>query len=238
MLSLTEVTASYGDRLVLGPLSLGFNPGTVVIVGDNGSGKSTLLRVCATLHPNSGGTLAFDGVPLTTRVALRDYRRRIGYLEQSTRFPGSVTVARSIEYSAWLFGVARADRPTAVEQALATHDLIDVRGQKLDELSGGTYQRAMIAAATVHAPSILFLDEPTGNLDPSHRAILHSALARLSSSTTIVLTSHHIDDLVAFPQRVIAIKSGSVRFDGALAAIDTALEQELGFHGLRRFAEE
>ncbi len=168
---------------------------------------------------------------------MRDYRKQIGYLEQSTRFPGEVTVARAIEYSSWLFGVSRTERPDAIDRALSDHDLAEVRAQKLDELSGGTYQRAMIAAATVHRPSMLFLDEPTGNLDPTHRSMLHRTLAELSATTTIVLTSHHLDDLIAFPGRIVAIESGHVRFDGPLAAIDTALEQELGFRGLRRFGE-
>ncbi len=213
---LESVRAGYGKRIVLDDVTLRIGDGVTTVIGPNGGGKSTLLKVMATLVDPGSGTVEVCGAGVGSGDGLRRARRAIGYLEQRARFPAELTVATCLSYAAWLFHVAASRRADAVAEAVDDFDLRSVADSSLGTLSGGTYQRVMLAAASIHRPRLLVLDEPTAGVDPEHRATIQSMLGGLARNRAVVISTHHIDDMIAFDERLIVIDGGRVRFDGGL----------------------
>jgi ABC-2 type transport system ATP-binding protein len=214
---LESVRAGYGKRIVLDDVTLRIGDGVTTVIGPNGGGKSTLLKVMATLVEPVSGTVEVCGAGVDRGGGdRRRARRSIGYLEQRARFPAELSVATCLRYAAWLFHVAASRRAGAVAEAVDDFDLRSVADSSLGTLSGGTYQRVMLAAASIHRPRLLVLDEPTAGVDPEHRATIQSMLGGLARNRAVVISTHHIDDMIAFDERLIVIDGGRVRFDGGL----------------------
>ena len=226
---LAAVRAGYGRRPVLDDVSLRIHDGITVVVGPNGGGKSTLLKVIATLLRPASGTVRVFGRDPQRGADRRRVRRSIGYLEQDARFPPELRVIDCLRYAAWLLRVPPGERGEAVARSLTAFDLAGVAGDRIATLSGGTCQRLMLAAASIHRPALLVLDEPTAGVDPVHRAAIQSLLA--DAAPTVVVSTHHLDDIVAFANRVVVVAAGRVGFDGSLA--DLEANGELGSDQMR-----
>jgi ABC-2 type transport system ATP-binding protein len=218
VVDLSAVRAGYGRRHVLDDVSLHIRHGITVVVGPNGGGKSTLLKVIATLVAPASGSVRLFGRGVLASRDRRQARRSIGYLEQDGRFPAELRVIDALRYAAWLLRVTTDDRAAAVARSMSAFDLGDVSGQRIATLSGGTRQRLMLAAASIHQPALLVLDEPTAGVDPVHRAAIQSVLHH--AAPAVVVSTHHLDDIVAFADRVVVISEGRLRFDGSLAELE------------------
>ncbi|MFD8592276.1 ATP-binding cassette domain-containing protein [Streptomyces sp. NPDC059637] len=206
---------AYRARVVLDGLDLALEPGVTGLLGPNGAGKTTLMRTLATVQPPAGGTVAFDGEAVAGERAARQVRRRIGYLPQKFGWDPGMRVRDFVEYAAWLREVPDGDRPEAVEKALRQVDLADRRNERMSRLSGGMRRRAGIAWAIVGAPGLVLLDEPTVGLDPRQRLQFRRILFELTD-TTVLLSTHLIDDVAAACDRVVVLHSGRVLFDGGV----------------------
>jgi ABC-2 type transport system ATP-binding protein len=213
---LESVRAGYGKRVVLDDVTLRIGDGVTTVIGPNGGGKSTLLKVMATLVDPISGTVEVCGADVGRHSDRRRARRSVGYLEQRARFPAELSVATCLRYAAWLFHVPASQRAGAVADAVDDFDLRSVVGSSLGTLSGGTYQRVMLAAAAIHRPRLLVLDEPTAGVDPEHRATIQSILGGLAHDRSVVISTHHIDDMIAFDERLVVVDGGRIRFDGGL----------------------
>jgi ABC-2 type transport system ATP-binding protein len=209
-IELAGVRVERRGRTVLDAIDLRLDRGTCVVVGGNGAGKSSLLDVMAGLLEPAAGRVEIDGLDLSLRG-----RRRpsVGLLPQHATFPERCTVAEAITYAAWLQRVP-APRSAAVDRALAAVDLVAERQVPLGRLSGGMRQRAHLAQALVHDPSVLLLDEPTAALDLVHAAALRDLLESLASTRCVVVTTHLVDDVAQLGGRVLVLRSGAIDFDG------------------------
>ena len=196
-------------------VSFQVEPGeTVAIVGPSGSGKTTLLGLLAGLDRPTSGTVRLDGTDMgalseDARARLR--RERIGFVFQSFQLIPTLTARENVEVPLELRGEGSGDR---ADDLLARVGL-GGRGHHFpSQLSGGEQQRVAIARAFVHRPSILFADEPTGNLDAATGGRIIELLTELNREigTTLVLVTHDMD-LAARTRRVIRLADGVVVSD-------------------------
>lgn len=197
--------------MVLAGLDLEIEQGErVALLGRNGAGKTTLFRCILGLIPFSGD-LRVAGVDV--RTAGREARAAIGYVPQRPpHFDG--TLSDLVGFFAGLRGMDAA----AVGHRMASFDLsIERHGSKpVRALSGGMLQKTLLALAIAEEAPILLLDEPTANLDPRARAEFVAGLRRVPSSTTVILSSHRLEDVRAATDRVLILNEGRLTFDGCL----------------------
>jgi putative ABC transport system ATP-binding protein len=213
------------DLTVLRDVTFTVEAGTTcAIVGPSGSGKTTLLGLCAGLDRASTGSVVLDGVPLEgldedERALLR--RDRVGFVFQNFQLVPTLSAVENVSVPLELRGEGNV-RP----RAAALLDRVGL-GDRLDhypvQLSGGEQQRVGLARAFIHEPTILFADEPTGNLDADTGTSVEDLLFELNreTGTTLVLVTHDID-LAGRCGRVIRLRGGEVIEDtGAVVATGT-----------------
>jgi ABC-2 type transport system ATP-binding protein len=177
------------------------------LLGPNGAGKTTLINiVCGTVRPTAGEVLV-DGK--NWQRAYREARTRIGLVPQELTMDVFEPLISTVSFSRELFG-RRPDR-AKVEQILRDLSLWDKRKQILKDLSGGMKRRVMIAKALAHEPDILFLDEPTAGVDVELRRDMWAMVRRLrDDGTTIILTTHYIEEAEEMADRVGVISRGEL----------------------------
>ena len=163
------------------------------LLGPNGAGKSTTFRMlCGLLHP-SGGSARVAGQDLLRAPA--EARARIGYMAQRFSLYGELTVAENLVFFARVYGLDRAAQGAAIADALDRFDLGAVRGSVAAALPLGVKQRLALAAALLHRPDILFLDEPTSGVDPLARRAFWARIGALAEAgVTVLVTSHFMDE--------------------------------------------
>jgi ABC-2 type transport system ATP-binding protein len=192
------------------------------ILGPNGAGKTTTLEILEGLREADSGDVAVLGMPAWPRnPALLP---RIGVQLQASSFFERLTAREQIRTFASLYSVS-AQRADAM---LAVVGLQDQAGTRTEQLSGGQAQRLSIACALVHDPELLFLDEPTGSLDPQARRNLWDLLRDVSQQDrTVVLTTHHMDEAETLCDRVAIMDHGRILQTGPPAALVRQLDRPL-----------
>ncbi|MBW4331223.1 ABC transporter ATP-binding protein [Stakelama sp. CBK3Z-3] len=209
ILSLAGVGKTYkSGHQALRSVDLNIRRGEIfALLGPNGAGKTTLIGiVCGTISPTSG-TITVDG-----HDAVRDYRparAKLGLVPQELSTDQFTSVRHTMEFSRGLFG--RAPDRAYIDQLLKDLALWDKRDNKLRELSGGMKRRVLIGKALAHEPDILFLDEPSAGVDVSLRRDMWRLIARLRErGTTIILTTHYIEEAEEMADRVGVISKGEL----------------------------
>jgi len=222
-LELDGLTRRFGDIVALDRLSFTVPTGQVFgFLGPNGSGKTTAMRAVFELVTLDAGAVRWKGVPLTSND-----RRRFGYMpEERGLYPGMVVVEQ-IEYLARLHGVPHGDARAAALHWLEKLGVVDRASSKVEALSLGNQQRVQLAAALVHKPELLVLDEPLSGLDPVGVDAVSAVLVEQAGSGRGVLFSSHQIDLVEDLCESVAIID-----QGRLVATGTV--EELTTRGRRR----
>lgn len=218
------VTKSFGEVRAVDGLDLVVGGGTVYgLLGPNGAGKTTTFRMLCGLLPASSGFLRVAGHDL--RHARAQAREKIGYVSQKFALYASLTVDENLDFFGGAYGL-RGTRLRMRREAVTTRFGLGERGAtRAGELPGGYRQRLAMAAALLHEPEILFLDEPTSGADPPARREFWRHITTLAESgTTIVVTTHFMEE-AEYCDRVLIQEAGRV------LAIGTPLE-------IRRLAGE
>lgn len=219
-ISVANLRKSYGSTVAVGDVSFEVEQGEFFgILGPNGAGKTTTLEMLEGLREPDAGEL--------TVLSLRPWPRnpallpRIGVQLQSSSFFERLTAREQIRTFASLYGVSarRAD------EWLGIVGMDEQAEVKTEQLSGGQAQRLSIACALVHDPELVFMDEPTGALDPQARRNLWDLLRRINADgRTVVLTTHHMDEAETLCDRVAIMDHGEILRLGAPAALVRGLD--------------
>lgn len=233
------VRAGYGERVVVDGCDLALGAGAVAsVVGPNGAGKSTLLRVLAGLLRPLAGSVAVDGRDLAG-LSRAEIARRVAVVPQlfDTIFPFSVREVVALGRTARLgpFGRPAAADAAAVERAVDALELGGLAERRIDRVSGGERQRAVLAMALAQEAPVLLLDEPTVHLDPGHQLATMSLLRRLAAQRGLaVLAVMHDLSLAALADRVVVLADGRIVRDAPPSeALDDALVREVFGPGWR-----
>ena len=189
-----KLSKRFGDLVAVRDVSLRVDKGEIFgVLGPNGAGKSTTIRMlCGILDPTSGsGTVVgHDIVREPERI-----KERIGYMTQRFSLYEDLTVYENLEFYAGIYGIGRRERRARLDEVIAAAGLGDRRKQLAGTLSGGWKQRVALAAATIHKPPLIFLDEPTAGVDPVTRRGFWDEIHRLArEGTTILVTTHYMDE--------------------------------------------
>jgi len=216
--SLTKVYRSgLGKRTVtaLAGVSLSVGRGEIFgLLGPNGAGKTTAVKVLLGLTFPTEGEARLLGI----RAADKESRRRVGYLPEGHRFPGYLTARQTLSVFGRMSGVAPSDlarRIPALLERLRIADWADVRVKRF---SKGMTQRLGLAAALVHEPEVLLLDEPTDGVDPVGRREIRDLLREeAAKGRTVLLNSHLLSEIELTCDRVMVLKKGKVAAQGRIA---------------------
>ena len=194
-------------------------------LGPNGSGKSTTIRMlCGLLRPTSGTVSVLD---IDVARDSEKLRRKLGYMTQKFSLWEDLTVGENLEFIARIYSIPRSERAARIALRLEQYHLADRVEQRAGTLSGGQKQRLALAAATLHEPELLLLDEPTSAVDPqSRRDFWESLFGLVHRGTTILVSTHYMDEAERC-HRLAILDSGRLAAEGTpkelAAAIDAAV---------------
>jgi len=212
MLEVQAVSRSFGDRKVLDDVSFAVRGGRMTgFVGGNGAGKTTTMRVIlGVLQPDSG-VVQLDGSPITASD-----RTRIGYMPEERGLYPKMKVHEQIVYLGRLHGMSTAQARESASTLLERLGLGERLGDTVESLSLGNQQRAQIAAALVHNPEVLVLDEPFSGLDPIAVETVSSVVKDYAASGAPVLfSSHQLDIVERLCDDLVVIADGTIRASGS-----------------------
>ena len=243
----------FGDNVVVTDFDMTVPKGAVYgFLGPNGSGKTTTIRMmCGLMKPDAGGGRALNFDILTQS---REIKARVGYMTQHFSLYGDLTVRENLSFLARLH--ALGDRRGVVDAALEEYALEPRAGQLAAHLSGGWKQRLALAAASLHKPDLLLLDEPTAGVDPKARRDFWDRIRRRASEgVTVLVSTHYMDEAVqcdfiafiAFGRKLIDAPTTEIPDMVGLATwritaddieiVRDALESEPGVEQIARFGD-
>jgi len=216
----SALTRKFGDLTAVDSVTLTINQGEIFgLIGPNGAGKSTLIKMLTTLLPPTSGSATIAGYDIVSQPA--EVRRHIGYVPQLLSADGSLTGYENMLLSARLYGIPRRERTERITGALARMGLSEVAHHLAGQYSGGMIRRLEIAQSFLHRPAVLFLDEPTVGLDPGARETVweHVLDLRDRFQRTMIVTSHHMDEIDKFCDRIALIDRGRIAAVGTPAEL-------------------
>ncbi|WP_308797603.1 ABC transporter ATP-binding protein [Agromyces silvae] len=216
MLELDHLTKRYGDRLALDDVSFTVGDGRLTgFVGGNGAGKTTTMRIALGVLASDGGSVRLDGAPITAAD-----RRRFGYMPEERGLYPKMKVLEQTVYLARLHGWSPAAARRNATDLLERLGLGERLNDTVESLSLGNQQRAQIAAALVHRPEVLVLDEPFSGLDPMAVDTVQSVLAdEAAKGAPVLFSSHQLDVVERLCDDLVIIAGGRIRAAGSRDAL-------------------
>ena len=220
-----KVDFSYDRAEVLHGISFALGKGEVVgLLGPNGAGKTTTLKIIAGILSPTHGAVAVAGFPLPERTL--DVKQRIGYVPESAVLFDSLTGQEFLELSGRLHGVEEEVLQNRIRSILETFGLLSDRVSRLDTYSKGMRQKILVAAALLHNPDLILLDEPLSGLDVNAAIMIKDLIAALASGGKTILYSSHVLDVVEkVCDRVLIIHKGNLIADGTSESLKASTSQ-------------
>ena len=213
LLTLDRVSKHFGDIAAVDQVSFQVDRGQVVgFLGPNGAGKSTTMRMITQFIEPDTGSIKLDGVPLDQ--AGRGAKRRLGYLPENNPLYPEMLVSEYLDFIGRLRELPPAERRSAIDEAVGATGLEPVFHRPIGELSKGFRQRVGLAAAILHRPDLLILDEPTEGLDPNQRVEIRRLIADLGRERTVLLSTHVLPEVQFTCSRLLIINGGRIVADG------------------------
>ncbi|MEH6633966.1 MAG: ABC transporter ATP-binding protein [Halioglobus sp.] len=217
-----QLTRHFGDVIAVAGVDLEIPSGQIYgFLGPNGSGKTTIIRMLCGLLTPTAGDVSVLGLKIPAEAEA--LRLKIGYMTQKFSLYDDLTVAENMHFMAKIYGLRGTQGRARVEHLLDRYGLLALRDRMAAAMSGGQRQRMALAIATLHSPTVLFLDEPTSAVDPENRRDFWEKLFDLSDAgTTILVSTHYMDEAERCHQLAI-LETGHLRKHGT----PTALMNEL-----------
>jgi lipooligosaccharide transport system ATP-binding protein len=215
----TDLTKKYKDFAAVDGISFEVAPGeSFGLLGPNGAGKSTTMRMVGAVSTRTSGELRI--LDLDPNDYGPEIRSQLGVVPQADNLDVELKARDNLVVYGRYFGLPRRVVNQRADELMAFAQLEDKVKAKVDDLSGGMKRRLTIARALINDPRILLLDEPTTGLDPQARHILWDRLFRLKEQgTTLVLTTHYMDEAEQLCDRLIVVDKGSIMAEGSPAAL-------------------
>jgi len=214
MIVVREISKSYGRVRAVRSVSFELPTGQVAgLLGPNGAGKTTTIRMITGVTPPDRGEISVAGFDVLARPLAA--KRHIGYLPESAPLYPEMTPEGYLNHRARLFGLGREDRRRAVGRVIDRCGVGAMRTRRIGALSKGYRQRVGLAAALLHDPPVLVLDEPTNGLDPGQIREARSLIRELAEDRTMLLCTHILPEVERTCDRVIVLGAGRVLADGS-----------------------
>lgn len=215
-----SISKSYKSQLVLNDINFKMSKGEVVgLLGPNGAGKSTLMKILTGFISPSSGEASINGLKLTE--AKTDIQKQIGYLPEHNPIYLEMYIKEYLNFHAKIFKSPKERIDTVIEQTKLSKEI----GKRIYQLSKGYRQRVGLAAALLHDPDILILDEPTTGLDPNQLIEIRDLIKSISKNKTILLSTHIMQEVEAICDRVIIINKGKIVSDKKLKDLNDSDQQ-------------
>ncbi len=224
-ISARQLTRKFGAKVAVDHIDLDIPAGRIYgFLGPNGSGKSTTLRMlCGMLLPSDGHAEVFGLSVVEDAEAIR---RRLGYMPQKFSLWEDLTTDENLRFIADLYGL-EGDVDARIAAQRGTYNLEKLRAQRAGTMSGGQKQRLALAAATLHAPELLLLDEPTSAVDPQSRRDFWERLFELADGGATILVSTHYMDEAERCHGLAIIADGRVVAEGTPRALMQAVDADI-----------
>ncbi len=218
VITVSNLSRRFGTFIAVDQVSFAVRRGEIFgLLGANGAGKSTTFRMLCGLLPASSGQLSVAGVDLRTAAA--QARARIGYMSQKFALYEVLSVEQNLRFFGRAYGLSRQRLSERLDWALSEFGLAPLRQQNAGLLPLGFKQRLAMAAALLHEPDILFLDEPTSGVDPLERRAFWQRIDALANAgVTILITTHFMDE-AEYCDRMIILSQGRILIEGSPAEV-------------------
>ena len=221
VIDIRRVSKWFGNVVAVNDVSLEVHPGITALVGPNGAGKTTLLHMIAGLAKPSEGDVTLLGEKVRNDAQIY---RRVGVMSEHEAVYEFLSGRQFVELAARLYGLAPL--AAAADRAIGAVRLGDVQDRPMRGYSRGMKQRMRLAAAMVHDPEVLLLDEPLNGTDPRQRIQFHDLMRRLAGEgRTILISSHILEEIETLADRVLLLVSGKLAASGDFRAIRAKLDQ-------------
>ena len=220
-MSVESVSKWYGSVVAVNDVSFDIRPGVTGLLGPNGAGKTTVLHMLAGLAKPSEGEVRVLGSQVRGNTEIY---RRLGVMSEHEAVYGFLTGREFVELAARLHGIAEISR--YVDRAIERVNLVDAQHRKLSTYSRGMRQRMRLAAAIVHDPEALILDEPLNGTDPRQRLEFHRLMRELADEgRTVLISSHILEEVETLADRILLLVSGKLAAAGDYRAIREKLDE-------------
>lgn len=221
MIKTKNLTKKFGDFTAVDNLNLSIAKGELFsLLGLNGAGKTTTIKMlsCLILPTNGDATILNKNLTKDSQYI----KQRINVSPQETAIAPKLNVKENLEMIAGIYGLSKKEIANKVDEMVTIFNLQDVDKKKVKLLSGGMQRRLSIAMALISEPEILFLDEPTLGLDVIARRELWDIIRKLKNKTTIILTTHYLEEAEFLSDRVAIMQKGQIK---AIGTVDELLHQ-------------
>ncbi|MEM6597681.1 MAG: ABC transporter ATP-binding protein [Cyanobacteria bacterium P01_D01_bin.36] len=216
MLKITRLSKQFGDRKALNQLSLSLKPGEIYgLLGPNGAGKTTALNLlCGLLQPDSGEIL------VQGKSVCKATKLVVGIMPQQNLLYQSLTCGENLAFIARIYGLSKQETAQRVQTCLKSVNLLDRADSVVGDLSGGMQRRLSLAAAIIHEPKLVVLDEPSTGLDIEARYEVWDLIRSLKhQGVTVLLTTHLLDEVERLCDRIGIIKQGTLLTEGTIETL-------------------
>ncbi len=204
-----NLTKKYKNTLAVDGLSLEIEQGEAfALLGVNGAGKTTTIKMLCGLTQPTSGEGYINGYHIQTQTA--EVKRQIGVSPQETAIAANLTVRENLQFLCGVYGFSKEKEEEKLQTLSTQFGLNECLSKKAGKLSGGWQRRLSLAMALIGEPKILFLDEPTLGLDVLARSDLWEIIRKLKGETTIVLTTHYMEEAEALSDRIGIMKAGKL----------------------------
>lgn len=218
MLKAQQLTRHYGSYTAVNNVSFEIDSKQVVgLLGHNGAGKTTIMKMMTGFLEPSSGFICIDGVDVNQQRV--ETQKRVGYLPENCPLYPEMTVIDFLLYTAQLRSMNTGQAQRTVQKAIERTDLGVKASQQIHTLSRGYRQRVGVAQAILAEPEILILDEPTNGLDPSQIENMRELLRELAQISTVIISTHVLQEVSAVCDRVLILKQGELALDSRLEEI-------------------
>lgn len=224
--SMQGVVARYGSHVALDYIDLDIYEGEILgLLGPNGAGKTTLIQTLTGMKSIERGKITLFGD--SHKPFSNANKERLGLVTQEITVFDELSARENLQFFAGVYGLKGAARKQSVDEALEFVGLADVAGKQPGKFSGGMKRRLNIACALTHRPKLLIMDEPTVGIDPQSRNHILQAVQKLrEGGTTILYTTHYMEEVQALASRVVIIDQGQVIKEGTVEELIKTIQHE------------